>query len=168
MRATQYVAGTAWQRFLPEGPLGILPLSDGRVSVVWSTTPDKARAASEADDDALGRMLTEASDHVLGRLQVAGPRGSFPLAAQHARQYVLPGVALIGDAATRTVRAYRSDGRRFEAGSDPTSISANGDTWQVEEAALIGPDGRLERLPGHIAYWFAWQAFIDGAPLATR
>ncbi len=77
-------------------------------------------------------------------------------------------VVLIGDAATRTVRAYRSDGRRFEEGSDPTSISANGDTWQIEEAALIGPDGRLERLPGHIAYWFAWQAFIDGAPLAAR
>ena len=29
------------------------------------------------------------------------------------------------------------------------------------------PEGeRLDRLPGHIAYWFAWQAFIDGAPLA--
>ena len=77
-------------------------------------------------------------------------------------------VVLIGDAATRTVRAYRSEGRRFEAGSDPTSLSAAGATWQVEEAALIGPDGQLERLPGHIAYWFAWQAFIDGAPLVTR
>jgi len=90
---------TAWQRFLRDGPLGILPLADGRVSVVWSTTPETARLASEADDVELGRMLTEASDHVLGNLAVAGPRGTFPLAAQHAEHYVLPGVALIGDAA---------------------------------------------------------------------
>ena len=44
-------------------------------------------------------MLSEASDHVLGSLQVAGPRGAFPLCARHANQYVLPGIALIGDAA---------------------------------------------------------------------
>jgi 2-octaprenylphenol hydroxylase len=90
---------TAWQRFLRTGPLGILPLADGRVSVVWSTTPEMAQRAVNADDDALGRMLTEASDHVLGKLTAAGPRGAFPLGAQHARRYVLPGIALIGDAA---------------------------------------------------------------------
>ena len=44
-------------------------------------------------------MLTEASDYVLGALSVAGPRGAFPLGAQHAERYVLPGIALIGDAA---------------------------------------------------------------------
>ena len=44
-------------------------------------------------------MLTEASDAALGQLTVAGPRGAFPLCAQHAEDYVLPGVALIGDAA---------------------------------------------------------------------
>ncbi len=90
---------TAWQRFLREGPLGILPLADGRVSVVWSTTPEISNRALEASDEVLGRMLTEASDGVLGELEVAGPRGAFPLAAQHAKRYVLPGAALIGDAA---------------------------------------------------------------------
>ena len=90
---------TAWQRFLRDGPLGILPLSDGRVSVVWSTTPARAQAALAAGDDELGDWLSDASDYVLGRLQVAGPRGAFPLCARHARQYVLPNLALIGDAA---------------------------------------------------------------------
>jgi 2-octaprenylphenol hydroxylase len=90
---------TAWQRFLKEGPLGILPLADGRVSVVWSTTPQNAARASEASDAALGEMLTNASGNALGDLTAAGPRGSFPLAAQHASSYVLPGIALIGDAA---------------------------------------------------------------------
>jgi hypothetical protein len=76
-------------------------------------------------------------------------------------------VVLVGDAATRTVRAYESGGRDFAAGSDPTTLVADGQDWQIHEDALIGPGGeRLERLPGHIAYWFAWQGFIDGAPLA--
>jgi 2-octaprenylphenol hydroxylase len=90
---------TARQRFLRDGPLGMLPLADGRISVVWSTTPDIAQRAVAASDDELGRMLTEASDAVLGQLTVAGPKGAFPLCAQHAEDYVLPGVALIGDAA---------------------------------------------------------------------
>lgn len=76
-------------------------------------------------------------------------------------------VVLIGDAATRTVRAYRSDGRTFAAGADAVTVRADGKDWRVEEDALVAPDGqRLERLPGHIAYWFAWQTFVDGAPLA--
>lgn len=90
---------TAWQRFLRDGPLGILPLSDGKVSVVWSTRPDLAKRAINASAAELGSMLTAASDHVLGELSAAGPRGAFPLDAQHAECYVLRGVALIGDAA---------------------------------------------------------------------
>jgi len=92
-------AATAWQRFLSDGPLGILPLDDGRVSVVWSTTPDKAKHALKCSDKDLGRLLTDASDGVLGQLRVAGPRGAYPLAAQHAERYVVRGIALIGDAA---------------------------------------------------------------------
>ena len=90
---------TAWQRFLEDGPLGILPLHDGRVSVVWSTSPEQAQAALDADEAEAGRMLSEASGYVLGDLAMAGPRGAFPLCARHARHYVLPNLALIGDAA---------------------------------------------------------------------
>ncbi len=90
---------TAWQRFLPTGPIGLLPLSDGRVSVVWSTTPEVAARAMDYDDDALGDALGSASDFVLGQLEPAGPRGSFRLAAQHAKDYVRTGLALVGDAA---------------------------------------------------------------------
>ncbi|HLT90526.1 MAG TPA: UbiH/UbiF/VisC/COQ6 family ubiquinone biosynthesis hydroxylase [Woeseiaceae bacterium] len=90
---------TAWQRFLPEGPFALLPLLDGRASVVWSTAPEEARAALELPAGELGERLAEASGFVLGALEVAGPRGSFPLKAQHAARYVQPGLALIGDAA---------------------------------------------------------------------
>lgn len=90
---------TAWQRFLPDGPVALLPLRDGRVSTVWSTTPEQAQMLSTAPDDRVATLLTDATDAVLGKLAVCGPRGSFPLKSQHAGRYVLPGLALLGDAA---------------------------------------------------------------------
>jgi 2-octaprenylphenol hydroxylase len=90
---------TAWQRFLADGPIALLPLEDGRVSVVWSTTPEKAEHAISTSDAEFGALLSEASDGILGSLAVAGPRGAFPLRAQHADRYVVPGLALVGDAA---------------------------------------------------------------------
>lgn len=90
---------TAWQRFLGDGPIGLLPLLDGRVSIVWSTTPEKADAALDMSDDELSATLTENTDGALGKLTLAGPRGAFPLKSQNAAEYVQDGLALIGDAA---------------------------------------------------------------------
>ena len=90
---------TAWQRFLRTGPIGMLPLSDGRISIVWSTTPEEAEAALAMSDEQLAEKLTEVSGGVLGRLSPAGPRGTFPLTSRHADSYVQEGLALVGDAA---------------------------------------------------------------------
>jgi 2-octaprenylphenol hydroxylase len=89
----------ALQRFTQDGPLGMLPLNDGRISVVWSIHDVLAERVQAANDEGLGEILSAASDYALGNLEVAGPRGGFPLCARHATQYVMPGVALIGDAA---------------------------------------------------------------------
>ena len=76
-------------------------------------------------------------------------------------------VVLIGNVATRTVRAYGAGGRDFAAVADqPDSVIADGEIWKVEEDALVSAGGqRLERLAGHIAYWFAWRGFRPEAPL---
>ncbi len=68
-------------------------------------------------------------------------------------------VVLIGDAVTRTVRAY-DRGDVFFSG-DPTYLNGPGGFWQITEDALVGPQGqRLPRVSGHVAYWFAWDGYL--------
>ena len=70
-------------------------------------------------------------------------------------------LTLIGNVATRTVRAYRTTGQTFAMGRKPGTLDADGEAWQMTEAALVGPNGvQLTRLPGHIAYWFAWSGYL--------
>lgn len=92
-------AETARQRFLPGGPLALLPLFDGRTSIVWSVPSDQASALRVLDDDAFLERLADASGGVLGRLGPITERVEFPLRMLHALRYCLPGVALVGDAA---------------------------------------------------------------------
>ncbi len=90
---------TAWQRFMPSGPLALLPIDDGRCSIVWSTRPSRAEELMALDDDLFLKALTEASERILGEIVEVGPRGVFPLRLQHADAYVQAGLALVGDAA---------------------------------------------------------------------
>lgn len=90
---------TAWQRFLPGGPLALLPLPDGRVSLVWTVPGTEAEALVALDDEAFGARVTEASAGVLGALRPTTPRAAFPLRLMHAVEYTRPRLALVGDAA---------------------------------------------------------------------
>lgn len=90
---------TAWQRFLPSGPLALLPLRDGRVSLVWTTTPEHAQRLQDCDPDEFARAVTDGSDRALGDLMLDSGRAGFELGFWHAREYVRPALALVGDAA---------------------------------------------------------------------
>ena len=90
---------TAWQRFLPDGPLAFLPLGDGRCSIVWSTSSAQADVLLNLNDDDFSRQLEQAFDCKLGSIESVGQRAAFPLLRRHAENYVKPGLALIGDAA---------------------------------------------------------------------
>ncbi|MYA21044.1 MAG: DUF3179 domain-containing protein, partial [Chloroflexi bacterium] len=59
------------------------------------------------------------------------------------------------------VRAFERGGHTFTAGDDPDTLrDAGGGLWQVTEEAVLGPNGeRLERIAGHLAYWFGWYSF---------
>ena len=90
---------TAWQRFLPGGPLALLPLADGRSSVVWSAPAWRASELLEMPAGDFCDALAEASDFVLGSVTGSGARASFPLQASYAPAYVRARCALAGDAA---------------------------------------------------------------------
>lgn len=89
----------ARQRFMPGGPLALLPLQDQRCSIVWSLPDAEAERLQALNDAAFLDALTEASESVLGPIRETGPRRLFPLRAQQADSYVAPRFALVGDAA---------------------------------------------------------------------
>ena len=91
--------GSALQRFLPSGPVALLPLADGRRSLVWSTTDADAQALLKLDDAAFVRHLEEATQSAAGRLSLPTRRLAFPLRLMHAEHYVAPRCALVGDSA---------------------------------------------------------------------
>jgi 2-octaprenyl-3-methyl-6-methoxy-1,4-benzoquinol hydroxylase len=90
---------TAWQRFLPGGPLAFLPCADGSSSIVWTLPAEEAARVLALDETAFNAGLTRAFDARLGEVQVLSKRAAFPLRRQLARDYVAGRVLLLGDAA---------------------------------------------------------------------
>jgi 2-octaprenylphenol hydroxylase len=91
---------TAWQRFLPTGPLAFLPLADEHLcSIVWSTSEAEAERLQALDAVSFQQELSVAFDNQLGDVSAPFARFSFPLNMRHAKQYVKPRLALVGDAA---------------------------------------------------------------------
>jgi 2-octaprenylphenol hydroxylase len=90
---------TAWQRFLPTGPLAFLPLGDGRCSIVWSADDARAEGLRDLDDDGFCQALSEGLDYRLGHVLETSKRAAFPLRGSQAEHYVRPRIALVGDAA---------------------------------------------------------------------
>jgi 2-polyprenylphenol 6-hydroxylase len=96
---TDWHAETAYQRFLPTGPLAFLPLRDGRCSIVWSVQVGRAATLMDMPEPAFGVELADAFDRRLGDILAVGPRASIQLRVRHADMYVRPRLALVGDAA---------------------------------------------------------------------
>lgn len=96
--------------------------------------------AAAAGGDPLWLVATEGRIEVEGESELAGP---------------------VRYDAGGAVRAYRREDERLGPGPAPdTLLDADGGAWRVTEDALVGPAGqRRDRVPGTLAYWFAWQAF---------
>lgn len=91
--------GTAWQRFLPGGPLAFLPLADGRCSIVWSLPEAAAARVLALEDDAFRAELGAALDFRLGTITASTARAAFPLRLRLAERLVHGRCVLVGDAA---------------------------------------------------------------------
>lgn len=91
--------GRAFERFTEHGPIAMLPMSDGRCSLVWCHALE-ARAEVESWSEAeFCQQLQRAFGWRLGRITHAGVRHHYPLALTTASQTVSHRLALVGNAA---------------------------------------------------------------------
>lgn len=92
-------ANIAHERFLPGGPLALLPLDGRRSALVWTERSAVAERIAQLDDDAFAAALEERFGESLGRLTPVGPRRTYPLSLIVAESTIAHRVALVGDAA---------------------------------------------------------------------
>ena len=105
---------TAWQVFLPTGPLAFLPLRSVKsetstqssadsvnnlCSIVYSTSPEDAKRLITLDATEFAKELTAASDGKLGDISLKSERFTYPLTMRLVQDFVKDRVVLIGDAA---------------------------------------------------------------------
>jgi len=90
---------TIWQRFLSDSIVALLPLSDNQASIVWSCENKLAEKLITLEDAEFEKALAEAVEYRFGVFLLQNQRQSFPLIERSSKSYVLPSLALIGDAA---------------------------------------------------------------------
>jgi 2-octaprenyl-6-methoxyphenol hydroxylase len=91
--------GIAVEHFLPAGPFAILPMTGDRSSIVWTERAELAPLLLSLDPAEFHAELARRFGDFLGRLEVLGPRWSYPLALMHAERYGAERLILVGDAA---------------------------------------------------------------------
>lgn len=95
---------TAWQVFLPTGPLALLPLANSKnnsdlCSIVWSTSPNDADRLMALSPEAFSKEITAATDGKLGNVSLVSDTFSYPLKMRLSQSFIKNRVALVGDAA---------------------------------------------------------------------
>ncbi|MDA7947268.1 MAG: DUF3179 domain-containing protein [Hyphomicrobiaceae bacterium] len=165
---TRPVAITSWSAWLKANPdTKVLSLETGFTRDYSPGAPygqyfssDKLMFPALVDETKL-----KAKDYVFA-LRNSGTEKAWPLKLFEQNPVIndtagAVSLTLIGNPKTRTVRAYRTDGQAFKQADNRSKVTLDGKAWKVTEDALIGPDGkRLHRLPGHIAFWFAWSGYL--------
>ena len=91
--------GLAWQYFLPNGPLAVLPMTGNRSSVVWTERNINADTINSCDELKYMSILEARLGNFLGKFKIIGSRHSYPLELKIADRFVDERLALVGDAA---------------------------------------------------------------------
>jgi 2-octaprenyl-6-methoxyphenol hydroxylase len=89
----------AYERFTADGPLALLPLSDGRCSVVVTLRNEAVPTAMAWSDEEFLAEVQRRFGFRLGRLIRIGRRTAYPLYLRRAQRTSAPRCAIIGNAA---------------------------------------------------------------------
>jgi 2-octaprenyl-6-methoxyphenol hydroxylase len=89
----------AYERFTEDGPMAVLPLADGRCTIVWTMAPAEAEAVMGLDEHAFLSALQDRFGYRLGRFTRVGQRHSYPLSLTRSERQVAGRAVIIGNAA---------------------------------------------------------------------
>ena len=132
----------AYERFTADGPIAVLPLSDGRCGIVWSRPPDDAARLIKLPDEAFLAELQAAFGFRLGRLLRVGVRHSYQLALSRSERHVAERLAIVGNAAQGL---HPIAGQGFNLGlRDAASLAEVLADARAEGVADAGDAGRLQ------------------------
>lgn len=91
--------GRAFERFTEHGPLAMLPMSEGRCSLVWCHPLDRRDEILSWSDERFCQELQSAFGWRLGRILQAGKRSAYPLSLTTAVNAFTHRTVLVGNAA---------------------------------------------------------------------
>jgi len=98
VRSERPHAGRAYERFTPQGPIALLPLSED-YALVWTTPREQVEDRLGLDGAVFLQQLQAAFGDRQGRFLAAGPRAAFPLRLALAAPTSNPRILRIGNAA---------------------------------------------------------------------
>lgn len=143
--------GIAWQRFTEHGPLALLPLADGRSSIVWSQPERRVAELKGHDEPAFLSELNDSQDSPFGQVSAASARYAFPLIRRQAKSLVSGRLVLLGDAA-RNVHPLAGQGLNlglmdaaalaevladWTGDDDPARALGHYDRWRLSGGSLV-------------------------------
>lgn len=89
----------AYERFTASGPIALLPMSEGRLGLIWTFAPDVAKEVAAMSDETFLARLQQEFGFRLGRFTRVGSRQLYPLALTRSDEHAAHRLAIVGNAA---------------------------------------------------------------------
>lgn len=138
-------AGRAFERFTPQGPIALLPLSEGRSALIWTLPAAEVETLMQCSEADFIARLQRCFGLRMGLIERVGERHHYPLERVEALEQIRAHLLLLGNAA-HTLHPVA--GQSFNLSLRDTATLAA----VLHEAQKNGqPLGALSTLQGYLA-----------------